>query len=59
MNKKQKLYVEIKVKKEFARYGIPEMVGVYYNPHNKSVRYSINFWIDPEFRHQVYGYKIA
>ena len=55
----EKLWVVIKVKKEFSRFGIPEMVGIYYNPYGKSVNYIINMWILPEFINQVYGYKIS
>jgi hypothetical protein len=60
MNKnKEKLWVEIKIKKEFSRFGIPEMVGIYYNPYGKTVKEVIKFWVLPEFINQVYGYKIA
>jgi len=54
-----KRWIVIKVKKEYSKYGIPEMVGIYYNPYNKPVLHYINTWIVPEFRHQVYGYKIG
>ena len=57
--KKEKLWVIIKVKKEFSKFGISEMVGIYYNPYNKPVKYWIKFWILPEFVNQVYGYKIV
>ena len=52
-----KRWITIKVKKEFSRYGIPEMVGIYYNPYNWSVRKMIELWILPEFYDQVYGFK--
>ena len=51
-------WVIVKVKKEFSKYGIPEIVGIYYNPYNKTVKEIINFWILPEFVSQVYGYKV-
>lgn len=54
---KNKLWVVIKVKKEFSKFGIPEMVGIYYNPYEKSVKEIIDTWILPEFVNQVYGYK--
>lgn len=53
-----KKWIVIKVKKEFSKFGIPEMVGIYYNPYDKSIAEVIKFWIDPEFINQVYGYKI-
>ena len=55
----EKHWVTIKVKREYSRNGIPEMVGIYYNPYNKSIKYTIDLWVAPEFRNQVYGFKIA
>ncbi len=52
-----KKWVTIKVKAQFSRYNIPEMVGIYYNPYNESVKSFIDFWVLPEFWHEVYGYK--
>lgn len=53
MNKKP--WVEVYTKKEFTKYGIPEIVGIYYNPYGKSVKEVIHTWILPEFWNQVYG----
>lgn len=53
----KKDWVTIMVKKEFSRYGIAEMVGIYYNPYNEPVSDFIETWIVPEYRNQVYGYK--
>ena len=55
MNKKP--WVTIMTKKEYTKYGIPEIVGIYYNPYNDSVRSIINDFILPEFHQRVYGWK--
>ena len=55
--KNNKSWVEIRIKKEFSKFGIPEMVGIYYNPYNKPIKEVIKFWILPEYINQVYGFK--
>ena len=52
MNKKS--YVAIYTKKQYSRFEIPEMVGIFYAYH-MSIKQVIDFWILPEFRNQVYG----
>jgi hypothetical protein len=52
-----KHWVEIRTKKEYSKYGIHEMVGIFYNPYNKTVKEVIKMWIVPEFINQVYGRK--
>lgn len=50
-------YIVIKVKPEHSELGIREIVGIYHDPYDKGVKAIIDFWIEPEFRHEVYGYK--
>ena len=54
-----KFWVEIWTKKEHSKFGIPEMVGIYYNPYNKSVKDVITEWILQEYINQVYGFKTS
>lgn len=56
-NRNAKLWITIKVKAQYSHCGVPETVGIYYNPYNETVKSFIEDWIIPEFRHQVYGYK--
>lgn len=55
---KNKMWTYVYVKKEFSRFGIPEMVGIYYNPYNKPAKDIAALFILPEFMQQVYYYNV-
>ena len=57
MQSKYKTWVTIKIKKKYSRFGISEMVGIYYNPYNRMIKEVIKDWIIPECINQVYGFK--
>ena len=43
---------EIYVKKEYTKFGIPELVRIIYNPYDEPAKEIMKFWILPEFLHQ-------
>lgn len=59
LKSKPKCWVEIWVKPKYTKHGIREIVGIYFNPYEKSVKEVIETWIELEFRHQVYGFRTS